>query len=81
MNPNDIKSLIEAEMPDAEVRVLGEDGVHFEAVIISAAFAGQRPVKRHQLVYAAVGAKLASGELHALSFKTFTPEEWQAQSA
>lgn len=78
MNPDAVKSLILSALPDAEVLVQGDDGVHFEAVVISPAFAGARPVKRHQMVYAAVGDKMASGELHALSFKTFTPEEWQA---
>ena len=68
-------------LPDAELRVAGADGVHFEAVIISASFAGVRPVKRHQMVYAALNDKLASGELHALSFKTYTPDEWQATQA
>ncbi|MBI2381556.1 MAG: BolA family transcriptional regulator [Gammaproteobacteria bacterium] len=81
MNPDAIKALILNVLPDAELRVAGDDGVHFEAVIVSASFAGVRPVKRHQMVYAALNDKLASGELHALSFKTYTPDEWQASQA
>jgi len=80
MNPEDIKRLIEAHLPGAEVSI-GGDGHHFEAVVVSEAFAGLNRVRKQQLVYAAVGDKIASGELHALSFKTFTPEEWKAQKA
>lgn len=81
MNPEAIKALILSSLPDAEVRVAGDDGVHFEAVIVSPSFVGVRPVKRHQMVYAALNDKLASGELHALSFKTLTPDEWHAAQA
>jgi acid stress-induced BolA-like protein IbaG/YrbA len=51
------------------------DGAHFEAVIVSAAFAGLRTVQQHQKVYAALGDKMRE-EIHALSMKTYTPEQW-----
>jgi acid stress-induced BolA-like protein IbaG/YrbA len=51
------------------------DGSHFEAVIVSAAFAGKRPIARHQLVYAALGDRMKQ-EIHALSMRTLTPEEF-----
>ena len=53
------------------------DGQHFNAVIVSAAFAGKRPIQRHQLVYAVLGDRMRE-EIHALSMKTLTPEEYQA---
>nr|WP_218131931.1 BolA/IbaG family iron-sulfur metabolism protein [Undibacterium oligocarboniphilum] len=53
------------------------DGQHFNAVIVSAAFAGKRPIQRHQLVYAALGDRMRE-EIHALSMKTLTPEEYRA---
>jgi acid stress-induced BolA-like protein IbaG/YrbA len=56
------------------------DGAHFEAVIVAAAFAGQSRVKRHQLVYAALGDRMRE-EIHALSMTTLTPEEWAAGKA
>lgn len=76
MEPEQVKQLIQQGLPDCEVHVTG-DGSHFEATVIGDVFAGQTPVKKQQLVYATVNDKIASGELHALSIKTFTPDEWQ----
>jgi acid stress-induced BolA-like protein IbaG/YrbA len=53
------------------------DGQHFNAVIVSTAFAGKRPIQRHQIVYAVLGDRMRE-EIHALSMKTLTPEEYQA---
>lgn len=74
MNPSDIKALIQAGLPDAQVEVTGDDGVHFEARVVSAAFAGKLPLARHRLVYATLGEKMG-GEIHALALKTLTPDE------
>jgi acid stress-induced BolA-like protein IbaG/YrbA len=54
------------------------DGTHFEALIVSEAFAGKNRVQRHQLVYQTLGDRMRE-EIHALSMKTYTPQEWQAQ--
>lgn len=62
------------------IKVLGDDGTHFESVIVSNAFVGKSLVQQHQLVYTALGARMRS-EVHALSMKTYTPEQWQKQSA
>lgn len=77
MDAATIKSMIEEGMPGANVRVQGEDGVHFEAVVIARDFAGLRPLARHRKVYDTLGDKLG-GEIHALALKTHTPEEWAA---
>ena len=74
MNPGTIKQMIEAGLPGAQVEVRGEDGVHFEARVVSAAFAGKLPLARHRLVYATLGDRMG-GEIHALALKTLTPEE------
>jgi len=74
LDANLIRQLIERGLPDAEVHVHGPDGVHFEARVVSAAFAGQRPLARHKLVYATLGDKMG-GEIHALALTTLTPEE------
>ena len=74
MNPESIRHLIETGLPGAEVVVLGDDGVHFEARIVYAGFAGKLPLARHRMVYATLGEKMG-GEIHALSLKTLTPEE------
>lgn len=57
------------------IKVLGDDGTNFEAVIVSAAFTGKNMVQQHQLVYAALGDRMRA-EIHALSMKTYTPEQW-----
>ena len=74
MDPARIQTLIEAGLPGAQVEVSGADGVHFEATVVSAAFAGKLPLARHRLVYATLG-ELMGGEIHALALKTKTPEE------
>lgn len=58
---------------------LDGDGRHFQALIVSSEFAGKNRVQRQQHVHAALGELLETGELHALSFKTLSPEEWSAQ--
>lgn len=75
MNPEDVQKMIEAGLPDCEVKVTG-DGSHFEAVVIGDMFDGMSLVKKQQAVYATLGDKITSGELHALTIKTFTPDEW-----
>ncbi len=73
--PELVKSYITAGLDCTHVTVEG-DGQHFNAVIVSSAFAGKRPIQRHQLVYAALGDRMRE-EIHALSMKTLTPEEFQ----
>lgn len=74
MDTQTIKTLIEQGLPGASAQVHGADGVHFEATVICAVFAGKLPLARHRLVYAALGERMG-GEIHALSLKTLTPEE------
>ncbi len=73
--PDLVKSYIAAGLECSHLEVEG-DGQHFKAVIVSAAFAGKRPIQRHQIVYAALGDRMRE-EIHALSMKTLTPEEFQ----
>jgi acid stress-induced BolA-like protein IbaG/YrbA len=75
----DIRSYIAAGLPCEHIVVNGDDGTHFEALIVSAAFEGKRPIARHQLVYAALGDRMKQ-EIHALSLRTLTPAEYKAQS-
>ena len=74
MNPQEVEALISAALPDAEVTVKSPDGTHFEALVISAQFEGQRTLARHRVVYAALG-ELVGREIHALALRTQTPEE------
>ena len=77
--PELVKSYIAAGLDCTHLEVEG-DGQHFTAVIVSPAFAGKRLIQRHQLVYAALGDRMRE-EIHALSMKTFTPEEFAANQA
>ncbi len=74
MTPQHIQQLIASKMPDAAVEVSGGEG-KFVANVISDAFAGLSPLKRHQLVYACVNDEIASGELHALTIVAKTIAE------
>jgi acid stress-induced BolA-like protein IbaG/YrbA len=74
MQAQEIRTLIESGLPGAEVAVRGDDGVHFEAEVVSDAFEGKRTLERHRLVYAALGARMGN-EIHALSLSTLTPGE------
>ena len=76
-SPDDIKRAIEAGLACDRLEVIG-DGEHFQAVIVSAEFTGLTRVKRHQLVYAALGDRMRE-EIHALSMQTLTPEEARAR--
>ena len=77
VQPDQIKGYIEQGLPCEHVEVHG-DGHHFEAVIVSAEFRGKSKVQQHQLVYRALGDRMRE-EIHALSMRTLTPEQWAAQ--
>ncbi|HEU4531226.1 MAG TPA: BolA/IbaG family iron-sulfur metabolism protein [Steroidobacteraceae bacterium] len=79
MTPNDVAALIRAGLPQADVRVASDDDTHFEAVIVASEFTGKRSLARHQLVYATLGPRMGR-EIHALSIKAYTPEEWAARA-
>ena len=74
MTPEHIQQLIASQMPDAAVEVSGGEG-KFVANVVSDAFEGLSPIKRHQLVYACVNDQIASGELHALTIVAKTAAE------
>ena len=76
MDPDFIRQCIEEGLQCDHVEVAG-DGHHFEALIVSPQFRGIPKVRQHQLVYAALGDRMRE-EIHALSMRTLTPEEWKA---
>ena len=73
MDSKTIEQMIRQGLPDAEGTVNGDDGVHFEAVGVSAAFAGKPTLQRHRMVYATLG-ELMGREIHALALRTETPD-------
>ncbi len=79
MTADDLQSLITANLNCNHCEVVG-DGRHWTATIVSPEFEGKRLIARHQRVYATLGSKMHTDEVHALSMKTLTPAEW-AQEA
>jgi acid stress-induced BolA-like protein IbaG/YrbA len=79
MQPEVIKQLIEQAIPGVEARVTG-DGSHFQADVIGEVFAGKSMLEEQKMVYAAVNEHIASGAIHALTIKAYTPAEWQTAS-
>ena len=77
VEPRSVEDSIRAGLAVTHLEVTG-DGAHFEALVVSPAFAGLNRVRRHQLVYAALGDRMRE-EIHALSMKTLSPEEWAAR--
>jgi acid stress-induced BolA-like protein IbaG/YrbA len=79
MTSDELQAIISAHI-DCEHIELSGDGRHWYATIVSSIFEGQRLIQRHQRVYATLGGRLQTDEVHALSMKTFTPAEWAAQN-
>jgi acid stress-induced BolA-like protein IbaG/YrbA len=79
MTAEELQSIIAAGLSCEHLEVTG-DGRHWAAVIVSREFEGKRAVARHQRVYATLGARMHTDEVHALSMQTLTPSEWAAQS-
>jgi stress-induced morphogen len=81
MTPDDVRSRIQAALPDADVSVIDTTGGgdHFDATVVSAAFSGKGAVERHRLIYAALNDAITGprAPIHALALTTATPEEYQ----
>jgi acid stress-induced BolA-like protein IbaG/YrbA len=76
MTAEELQTIIAAGLPCEHLHVEG-DGRHWYATLVSAEFEGKRLIQRHQRVYATLGDKIKTDEVHALSMKTYTPAEWQ----
>jgi len=79
LTAENVKTYIESALPCEHVQVEGDDGRHFEALIVSAQFVGKNTVQQHQMVYKSLGDRMKQ-EIHALSMKTLTPEQWAHRS-
>ena len=82
ITPGQVKEMIEAAIPDAQVQVqdLTGGGDHYQVMVISSQFEGKGRVQQHQLVYGSVREAMSSEAIHALALKTYTPEAWQTVS-
>ncbi|HQV41011.1 MAG: BolA/IbaG family iron-sulfur metabolism protein [Moraxellaceae bacterium] len=71
-----IKTLLELAIPDAEVLVEGGSG-KYTVTVVTDRFEGMRPVAKQQLVYGPLNSHIATGEIHAVTMRTLTKEEWR----
>ena len=80
ISPQQVETMIKAQMPDAQVQVqdLTGGGDHYQVTVVSSQFADKRLVQQHQLVYGALQQALSSEAIHALALKTYSPADWQA---
>ena len=80
ISPQQVETMIKAQMPDAQVQVqdLTGGGDHYQVTVVSSQFADKRLVQQHQLVYSALQQALSSEAIHALALKTYSPAAWQA---
>jgi acid stress-induced BolA-like protein IbaG/YrbA len=79
MDAATVKALLQNHLPECEFHVQGE-GSNYDITAVGEVFNGLRPVKKQQLVYAALSEEIAAGDIHAVNIRTLTPAEWQAQS-
>ncbi len=79
MDAATVTALLEAHLEGCQIQVEGA-GNRYEITVIGDVFEGKRPVQRQQLVYAALGEQIADGSIHAVSIRTFTPGQWQADA-
>jgi acid stress-induced BolA-like protein IbaG/YrbA len=77
MQAQELQTIISGGLNCQHIEVDG-DGRHWSAVIVSPEFEGKRLIQRHQRVYATLGTRMHTDEVHALSMKTYTPAEWAA---
>lgn len=80
MQVEEIKTLIESSIAESRVEVQLE-GSHAHLLVVSSAFEGLNAVKKQQLVYGCLQDAIASGAIHAVHMKTYTPAQWEAQQA
>ena len=79
MTAQELQDLIGAGLPCAHLQVQG-DGRHWYATLVSEEFEGKRLIQRHQRVYATLGNRMVTDEVHALSMRTYSPSEWENMS-
>ncbi len=75
MQSEQIKLLIEKNISCSEVQVSG-DGCNIKALVVSEEFTGKTMLARQRMIYAALGDRIATGEIHAISINSYTPEQW-----
>jgi acid stress-induced BolA-like protein IbaG/YrbA len=81
MAQDEIRAIVAAAIPDSDVTVTDLTGEldHFQVTVVSPRFEGRTLIERHQMVQTPLRAAVDDGRIHALTLKTFTPEQWKKQ--
>jgi len=77
MQADEVKQILEQQLEGCTAYTEGE-GCDFQVTVVGEVFAGLSPVKKQQLVYGCLNEQIASGAIHAVTIKTYTPEQWAA---
>ena len=80
MDAKTVEAMVSEALDGATVSVEGS-GANYDITVVSEVFADMRPVRKQQTVYATINAAIASGSIHAVNIRTFTPAEWEALDA
>ncbi|MCW8333136.1 BolA family iron metabolism protein IbaG [Vibrio sp. SCSIO 43135] len=75
MDSAKVQQLLEEALNLQEVHVKGE-GSHYEVVAVDACFEGMSRVKKQQMIYSPLMEYIQRNDIHAVSIKAFTPDEW-----
>lgn len=75
MDSAQVQQILEQALNLQEIHVKGE-GSHYEVIAVDVAFDGMSRVKKQQLIYAPLMAYIQRNDIHAVSIKAFTPDEW-----
>ena len=80
MTPEEVKKRIELLAPGTEAQVMDLTGTqdHYQAVVISSVFEGKMMIEQHRMIFKLLQSEMDSGEVHALTLKTFTPKQYSA---
>jgi stress-induced morphogen len=79
MTPTQLKQRLESLGPGTQADVIDMTGTqdHYQATVVSEAFSGKMMIEQHRMVFKLVQVEVDSGEVHALTLKTYTPEQFK----
>ncbi len=79
ISPEEIKETLAKALPVSlvETQDLTGGGDHWQVIIVSSAFDGKGLLEQHRIVNEVLKEPLADQRIHALSLKTYSPEQWE----
>ncbi|MFB9137542.1 BolA family iron metabolism protein IbaG [Vibrio sp. AK197] len=75
MDSAQVQQILAAALQIEELHVKGE-GSHYEVIAVDACFDGMSRVKKQQMIYAPLMEYIQRNDIHAVSIKAYTPDEW-----